>query len=92
MVTSGGEGLWQNAKIEIVPLDQVPFQTTVRVWVPLPILEDEAILTLIKRQNKELVQKIGRFNEDALGTREMVKISGLKLVQSHSVFYVPAKE
>ncbi|XP_037827564.1 uncharacterized protein LOC119615628, partial [Lucilia sericata] len=45
---------WPNAKIEIVPLDQVPFRTTVRVWVPPPILEDKSILTLIKRQNKEL--------------------------------------
>ncbi|XP_065356855.1 uncharacterized protein LOC135951183 [Calliphora vicina] len=46
--------LWPNARIEIVPLDQVPFRTTVRVWVPPPLLEDESTLTLIKRQNKEL--------------------------------------
>lgn len=46
--------LWPGAKLEIVSLDEVPFQTTVRVWVPPPILEDESILTLIKRQNKGL--------------------------------------
>lgn len=46
--------LWSRAKIEIVPLDQVSFHMTVRVWVPTAILEDKAILTFIKRYNKGL--------------------------------------
>ena len=37
-----------------VPVDQIPYQATVKVWVPPPVIEDEAILTLLKRQNKGL--------------------------------------
>lgn len=50
----GLDSLWPGMKVDVVPIDQIPSWTTVRVWVPPPILEDEAILTLVKRQNKGL--------------------------------------
>ncbi|XP_065354573.1 uncharacterized protein LOC135958585 [Calliphora vicina] len=81
--------LWPNARIEIVPLDQVPFRTTVRVWVPPPLLEDEATLTLIKRQNKELgtedwTIERGRSRDKGEGKDLWIKIGSesLRLLRS----------
>lgn len=51
---NGLDTLWPGMKVEIVPIDQIPSWTTVRVWFPPPILEDEAILRLVKVQNKYL--------------------------------------
>lgn len=48
------DAVWPGMNVEIVPLDQVPCQTTVKVWIPPPVIEDESILTLMKRQNKGL--------------------------------------
>lgn len=48
------DNLWPGMKVDIVPMDQIPYQTTVKVWIPPPVIEDEAILTLMKRQNKGL--------------------------------------
>ncbi|XP_037824235.1 uncharacterized protein LOC119612497 [Lucilia sericata] len=82
---------WPNAKIEIVQLDQVPLRTTVRVWVPPPILEDKSILTLIKSQNKELgtddwTIERGRTRDNGEG-----KDLWIKLVQNPSDSFVPLK-
>lgn len=49
---NGLDPLWPGMKVEIVPIDQIPSWTTVRVWIPPPVLEDEAILRLVKVQNK----------------------------------------
>lgn len=46
--------LWPGMNVDVVPVDQIPYQATVKVWVPPPVIEDEAILTLLKRQNKGL--------------------------------------
>jgi hypothetical protein len=52
--TQSFDDLWPGMSIHVVPIDQIPHQTTTKVWVPPPIMEDEAILTLIKSQNEGL--------------------------------------
>ncbi|XP_059226101.1 uncharacterized protein LOC131998067 [Stomoxys calcitrans] len=51
----GLDPLWPGMKIELVPIDQIPRWTTLRVWIPPPVLEDDAILSLLKGQNKHLL-------------------------------------
>ncbi|KAL7725518.1 hypothetical protein ACLKA6_010088 [Drosophila palustris] len=43
------------AKIDVVPTDQVPERTIIKVWIPPPIMEDRTILDMIKRQNEDCV-------------------------------------
>ncbi|XP_036347572.1 uncharacterized protein LOC118756950 [Rhagoletis pomonella] len=47
--------LWANARLEVVPLSEVPSRTTVRVWIPPPLVEDETSLALIKCQNVDVI-------------------------------------
>ncbi|KAL7729486.1 hypothetical protein ACLKA6_009042 [Drosophila palustris] len=47
--------LWPGAKIDVVPTDQVPERTIIKVWIPPPNMEVRTILDMIKRQNKDCV-------------------------------------
>ncbi|KAI8128592.1 hypothetical protein CVS40_1760 [Lucilia cuprina] len=89
-MVKGCQNHWMRLlQIEIVPLDQVPFRTTVRMWFPPPILEHKSILTLIKRQNKELVTddwtiERGRTRDNGEGKDLWIKIGSesLRLLRS----------
>ncbi|KAH8272475.1 hypothetical protein KR044_007730, partial [Drosophila immigrans] len=47
------EAPWPGAKIDVVPVDQIPERTIIKVWIPPSIREDRTTLILIKSQNAD---------------------------------------
>ena len=44
---------WLGPKHGTIPINALPLRSTIRVWIPPPILEDTKILSLLQRQNSE---------------------------------------
>ncbi|XP_064539526.1 uncharacterized protein LOC135429200 [Drosophila montana] len=47
----GVRELWLGAKIDVVARSELPMRTTIKVWVPPPVLVNQLVLDMIKRQN-----------------------------------------
>lgn len=47
--------LWPGAKLEVVPSSCLPLRSMVTVWIPPPIRPVETILSVLEKQNEELL-------------------------------------
>lgn len=46
--------VWQGARLEVIPITQLPLRKKIAVWIPPPVPAQENILPIIKRQNEKL--------------------------------------
>lgn len=54
-VIRGCGELWQGAKLEVVPMSQLPLRKKVTLWIPPPVPEkDETVLKILGNQNRDL--------------------------------------
>lgn len=51
------EEVWPGAKLEAVPIADIPVRHKVRLWVPPPVMENEETIELLEMQNPDIVNK-----------------------------------
>jgi len=72
------------ARIDVVPTDQLPKLTPIKVWIPPPIIEDRIIINMIKCQN-DLWISIGQESKSHL----LRKLCQLKLGMGYLQLFIP---